>query len=952
MLGHCIIPLLLVACGGAWGPSALAGEAPHVRGNGDLAIGLVETGVLRSVSLSTGFFCRTGLVGERRGALYRDEDYYFLELTLWLGIPGGPWSAKAFDPERGDSIPAGPAVSECVSAQALYGPEGPEWGPVAGSRGKDFSGDLLLGQLYPGEPSYGQLLPVMATSTLPETWPRDAYGLRYWPGRWAKDPAGRPRKGVFPSDRDLFFRFTDKGYATRKFREAVGYETGALVECDVHGFEDSYAGRVIFYELSVINQSEWDYQGVFLGLFFEAGIYLPPPLWRFSGWNALGLLREERLALSDTTYVFDLAYLYKRPEVVAEIRRLVPGAVVGCLGVTLLDTPPTPRGKKAGLTGWHWYQYRLPQGRSYLDRKDRDLVQYKVLSGDTSGLSLELKEAFFIPDPSGVLDPRFDSPEAINARFPEGLEVGSSLMSSGPFDWPSGDTLHLVFALVMGDDLEDLKRNARTARRMYELGYQRSGPPPAPKVYAVPGDRKVTLYWDRRAEEARDAIFGYQDFEGYRIYRTTVDPVEGRWGEEIRDARGKVVGFVPVAQFDLKDGYSGLDPEYPHLDLGRETGVAHSWTDTAVTNGVTYWYSVCAYDRGVRRDSVYNPEGWPAFRSLESARGTDPERDANVVRVVPGVRASTYVGPTVGVMPLPGTLGNGSIGVEVVDELRVSGHTYTMSFEDTSTGRAVYWVYDEDEASWVLQRVGETAGEEGPVFDGLRFWVERFDTVGVWQERSGWYRGESRSPCTWRISGRRVGVPPRADYEIRFQAEEERGYATGKRGPFSVWNVTTGEKVEWDIFYNSPEDTSKEMWERWTSGDRIAVREEVGGKRVITWTFVLSRPKEGQDVPPGVGDVARIVTTKPFRVGDRFSLVTAAVGERRAARDDLARIRVVPNPYVGGAGWEQGGEDRRICFVNVPARCEVRVYTVGGDHVVTLRHDSVERGYCWWDLRN
>ncbi|MCR4439358.1 MAG: hypothetical protein QHJ34_07155 [bacterium] len=41
-----------------------------------------------------------------------------------------------------------------------------------------------------------------------------------------------------------------------------------------------------------------------------------------------------------------------------------------------------------------------------------------------------------------------------------------------------------------------------------------------------------------------------------------------------------------------------------------------------------------------------------------------------------------------------------------------------------------------------------------------------------------------------------------------------------------------------------------------------------------------------------------------------------------------------------------------MSFVNVPARCEVRVYTVGGDHVVTLHHDSVGRGYCWWDLRN
>ncbi|MGQ9853371.1 MAG: hypothetical protein ACUVTG_08225, partial [Candidatus Oleimicrobiaceae bacterium] len=527
------------------------------------------------------------------------------------------------------------------------------------------------------------------------------------------------------------------------------------------------------------------------------------------------------------------------------------------------------------------------------------------------------------------------------------------LMSTGPFDWASGDTVHLAFALVMGDDLQELKRNARTAQRMYDLGYQRSGPPPAPRVWAVPGDRKVTLYWDRRAEEARDLIFGYQDFEGYRIYRSTVEPAESHWGEEIRDAHGKVVGFVPVAQFDLKDGYYGLDPEYPHLDLGRETGLVHTWTDTGLTNGVTYWYSVCAYDRGVREgDTLYNPERWPAFRSLETPPGSDPRRDSNVVEVVPGVKPSNYLGPGVVVEALPGTLGNGAIEVEVVDEFRVTGHTYTISFEDTSLGKVCYWVYDQDAREWRVEGAEQTKGQEGPLFDGLRLWVNRFDTVGVWQERSGWYRGAESSPCTWRITGRAYGQGLRADYEIRFQSELERGYATGRSGPFTVWNVTSGRKVEWDIFYPSPQDSTEEMRGTWTSGDRITVREEVGTRKVMTWSFVLSRPEGGADVGPGPGDVARIVSTKPFRVGDHFALVTTAPRTRQSEGGDLGRVRVVPNPYVGGAGWELGGEDRRVSFVNLPAHCQVRIYTLAGDHVVTLHHDSAERGFCYWNLQN
>lgn len=52
--------------------------------------------------------------------------------------------------------------------------------------------------------------------------------------------------------------------------------------------------------------------------------------------------------------------------------------------------------------------------------------------------------------------------------------------------------------------------------------------------------------------------------------------------------------------------------------------------------------------------------------------------------------------------------------------------------------------------------------------------------------------------------------------------------------------------------------------------------------------------------------------------------------------------------------WERDGEGeyRRPSFVHLPSRCGVRVYTMGGHHVVTLGHDSLVRGYCWWDLRN
>ena len=39
---------------------------------------------------------------------------------------------------------------------------------------------------------------------------------------------------------------------------------------------------------------------------------------------------------------------------------------------------------------------------------------------------------------------------------------------------------------------------------------------------AVPGDGKVTLYWDRVAEESLDPVTKEKDFQGYKIYRPLI----------------------------------------------------------------------------------------------------------------------------------------------------------------------------------------------------------------------------------------------------------------------------------------------------------------------------------------------------------------------------------------------------------------------------------------------
>ncbi len=89
-----------------------------------------------------------------------------------------------------------------------------------------------------------------------------------------------------------------------------------------------------------------------------------------------------------------------------------------------------------------------------------------------------------------------------------------------------------------------------------------------------------------------------------------------------------------------------------------------------------------------------------------------------------------------------------------------------------------------------------------------------------------------------------------------------------------------------------------------------------------------------------------------------FATVASRV-DSDAARAAMDRIRVVPNPYVAAASWEQanpqgvtGRGERRIDFINLPAEARIRIYNVRGALVKELVHDGgLDDGTVSWDLR-
>lgn len=173
------------------------------------------------------------------------------------------------------------------------------------------------------------------------------------------------------------------------------------------------------------------------------------------------------------------------------------------------------------------------------------------------------------------------------------------------------------------DPGEDLDRDGQIDR------YVLPTPPTSPRIKAIPSDKKVTLYWDRSAEESVDFISGEKDFEGYRIYRTQL-------GEDL-PGRDLFSSFTIIAEFDSVNGI-GYDTGFQFVrlqepvtfdevelnPLTREEKTVfyyYKFVNEDILNGWQYAYAVTAFDRG---DPEIN------LQSLESSRL------ANAVRVFPG----------------------------------------------------------------------------------------------------------------------------------------------------------------------------------------------------------------------------------------------------------------------------------------------------------------------------
>lgn len=567
----------------------------------------------------------------------------------------------------------------------------------------------------------------------------------------------------------------------------------------------------------------------------------------------------------------------------------------------------------------------------------------------------------------------FDVPTSVQNNVATRGEDGDFIYGSGYFPLLPGSVERFSLAFSFGEDYQTTIKTKRIAQTIYNANYNFPKPPNMPTLTATPGDKKVILYWDKVAESSIDPVTREVDFEGYFIYKST-DP---NFNDimKITDRDGNPKRHKPLKQFDLKDGVKGLFmPSQELLELrngvpfylGDDTGIQNSYIDEDVQNGVTYFYAVCAYDKGLAEKNIFPAENSHII-SLDITGKFSP--GINCAVVTPNAPVAGYTPPTDG-KTLNRVMGNSKAipSYSVIDPNKVKTAEYEVSFIDSiQSGISIAYAYrvkNVTDGVEIFKKNLYFKQSNNDVFDGITLNFDtRFqygDSVKADIENSRWNNSVGRLPRfnvqPFNFVGYPKGVRETESYAIVFSKLYDKLSTANllklplgaKKTNIEVYNISNPSTPIKLPFAYVTLDTLLNR------GDRIMMA--TADTTAFTWTIEFAGDSTRA---PADGDTLFISINRPFSSKDVFSFSTkSSFANESLIPDQMNRIKVVPNPYIVTNIYEhplpgdiRGRGDRVINFIHLPANCKISIFTGRGNLVKEIYHDgSIDDGSASWDL--
>ncbi|MFN3694116.1 MAG: hypothetical protein ACK4UV_03830, partial [Ignavibacterium sp.] len=532
-----------------------------------------------------------------------------------------------------------------------------------------------------------------------------------------------------------------------------------------------------------------------------------------------------------------------------------------------------------------------------------------------------------------------------------------------------------VMAFVAGETKDEMLAAATTAQQTVDANFSLPKPPERPNLFGAAEDRAAILYWDDVSEKIPDASSGEFDFEGYRIYRS----------------KDKGINWDKIAQFDVING------------IGEDIGIQYSYKDTTVLNGFEYWYSITAFDRGsdliqslespigntlasqntvsiIPRSNAIGRKGVSSYDvqqlngnsnydlivspvDNEELAGGNYEVFFSYVPKVEEGNAKTQITITISdsnqTKPLKyGFRFNSPNNFDLINlttgeiiragynypsggrEITITGHGLRVRFTD-APGATADERPEQGDLFTVTYAVNVVKNQTQSVVENRPFLLNQIqattDGVVFSLDKPNIIKSVSRIGGTDNLTiDFTVVAETLIQQSLYFVNVIGNGNSNGN--PFIIINVTNN---------SSPQDT-------------IIAADTVFNLGTFTFRGIQGRVQFPSSSVPSAGNRFSVEVIKPVQpnVKDRYSFkIKGSTIKPELIKENINRIRVVPNPYVASSLYEpEFGELRReplrqIQFVNLPPECTIYIFTVDADLVKTIYHNS-NNGTEVWDLRS
>jgi hypothetical protein len=866
-----------------------------------------------------------------------------------------------------------------------------------------FSGDTFVTTGYSTYNGWTEFLP--GTKDVP--WDSEDAMVYYFPENW---PASQeifyhaPQEALSDQDSWAAFNDLDPEAHTPGDRGPIGvqvYQT--CYAWDIGGFENC-----IFLKYEVRNVTDSSFTNCYFGFIMDGDI--GQESWYYGNDITAGIV--ERYYNINGKYILIDNLVYQWQEEYESGWDTVPGV----FGMDLLQSPwDLEEGHDKDYDGIpdqyerdsaYFYNY-IPQEEwdadydGLLDWRDPSQIPQLEMT------AMKSYEPNTIPDNdierfmilagfnhvTGAYEP-YDTAET----FPRDQRY---IMCTGPFELAAEST-HVFILGIMFADWYGIYARPDTAiviqdgfcQMVYDQNWLLPRPPSPPQLTCVPGDASVTLLWDSSPEHEADAYYElvgtnpnspvydpfYEpyDFEGYRIWKSFT--AEG--GE-----------WFKLEEYDLFNSICFEDTESIHGDtlIADNSGLRHYYIDTDVRNGFTYYYAVSSFDQNYTKTSdstfkILRMESKPLLVP------TAPRREP--ANYVPGACITDIL------------LGNNrlleQVRTDITYPLAMTSNLQYLTFDDMDWA----WYYTYDSNHVVIDSIispqfcGYIADEARTLMDSAHIVLPSQTTVDFEHmfsmlhgvnttmrmlrdsfptdesifdnaDCSGFYADSLVFPVPpgpfapyWTFWGYRGN-----DFELRWATAPSGGLT------LNVMDMHNGAMIPCKLYFPEASHQYDTLAHGWCflslrqASDTVVYNGQPPTLYNTRWIYVcggLITLNGGGPVSPGnplpnPGDVWTIRARDdfyPMPMNAEFIITPTPAFFDTSTQMPALNVKVVPNPYIVSHEWQYSFEYRRLKFINLPAECTIRIFTLSGELIRVLQHHhTTESGVTndaggdeWWDM--